>query len=499
MSEDSIQRLTRRRALRTFATVAVGLAAIPLLEACSPPGAPAGAPAAGATSAPAPATTAPAAANAGSTPAAAAAAGRPDWATAAQPYKGQQVTILMSAGPWGKSHETVLPQFNKLTGINVVYDSLPEEQIGTKLQTSVLSRSGDYDAVVMIWDLIAQYNKAGLLADLTDYYNNPKFPAWDIDEYPARIVQFVKPGGKFVGIPVSVAAQIMMYRKDLFSAAGLQPPAPDKALTWQQIYDNAKALTKAGVYGSGHGWKQNGIYYETMNVLPGDQPILDNAKKLSIYRDQRVIDVYDIWARMYKEELLSKEVFGDNIVNAWAKFQGGQLAMQPLSWPVAIDDMESPDKSQIAGKVGYAPTPGGTPRIGGWAASVLADSKYKEAAYLHLAWLASTDTTVQEVLQNGNFDASYTKNIQNNLDKYRPELQKRTNGASEVEGMVASWAGIQGGRMVDPTVPEFAQLPDVMYPYLAKAVTGDLSPKDGLNQAADAGEKVLADAGYYKS
>ena len=173
--------------------------------------------------------------------------------------------------------------------------------------------------------------------------------------------------------------------------------------------------------------------------------------------------------------------------------------MQPLSWPVAIDDMEDPQKSQIAGKIGYAATPGGTPRIGGWAACVLTDSKNKEAAYLHLAWLASIDTTVKEVLQNGNFDASYTKTFQGNLDNYKADLLKRPNGAAEIEGMVSSWAGIQGGRMVDPSVPEFAQMPDVMYPYMAKVITGDLSPKDGLNQAADAGEKVLSDAGYYKS
>ena len=398
----------------------------------------------------------------------------------------------MSAGPWGKSHEVMRPQFNQLTGINVVYDLLPEEQIGTKLQTSVLSRSGDYDAVVMIWDLIAQYDKAGTLADLTPYYTSPDFPQWDINEYPQKIVQFVKPGGRFIGIPVSVAAQIMMYRKDLFSQASIQAPASDQALNWQQIYDNAKALTKPGVYGAGHGWKAQGVYYETMNVLPGDKPILDQDKKLSIYRDQRVADVYDIWARMYKEGLISKEVLGDNIVDAWGKFQSGQMAMHPLSWPVAIADMEDPQKSQVAGKIGYAPTPGATPRIGGWAATVLTDSKNKEAAYLHLAWLASNEITTREVLENGNYDASYTKSFQDNLEKYRPDLMKRPNGAAEIEGMVASWAGIKGGRMVDPTVPAFAQLPDTMYPYLAKVVTGDLAPKDGLNQAADAGEKVLA-------
>jgi multiple sugar transport system substrate-binding protein len=425
------------------------------------------------------------------------AGGRPDWAAAAEPYKGKKVTILMSAGPWGKSHETMVPEFNKLTGINVVYDPLPEEQIPTKLQTSVLSRSGDYDAVVMIWDLLAQYNKAGLLADMMPYYNDPKLPAWDVEEWPARIVEFIRRDGKLIGIPVSVAAQIMMYRKDLFQEAGLQPPE-GKTTTWQQIYEYAKKLTRPGIYGTGHGWKAAGIYNETMNVLPGDKPILDQEKRLSIYRDPRLIQTYEAWAQMYKEGLMSKEVLGDNIVAAWAKFQNGQVAMPPLSWPIAVADMEDPAKSKIAGKIGYTATPGATPRIGGWAAAVLSDSKNKEAAYLHLAWLASVDTATKEVLKNGNYDMSYLKTFQDNLEKHKPDIMKRTNGAAEIEGMVASWTGIQTGRMVDPTVPEFAQLGNEMYPHLAKVITGETPAKDGLEQAIAAGEKILADAGYYK-
>jgi ABC-type glycerol-3-phosphate transport system substrate-binding protein len=486
-------RLSRRQLLRFVTVFGSAIVATPLMQACQ-----SAAPAADQKPAEQkPAAAAPAQAPAQTSAPAKEAGGRPDWAAAAEPYKGKKVTILMSAGPWGKSHEAVLPEFNKLTGMNVVYDSLPEEQIPTKLQTSVLSRSGEYDAVVMIWDFIAQYNKAGLLEDLTPLYNDPKLPAWDIEEYPKRIVDFVRRDGKLIGIPVSVAAQIMLYRKDLFAEAGL--PIPDgKNTTWQQIYDWSKKLVKPGLYGTVHGWRAAGIYNETLNILPGDKPILDQDKRLSIFRDPRVVETYEIWAKMYKEDLMSKEVLGDNIVAAWAKFQTGQVAIHPLSWPIAIADMENPEKSQIAGKIGYTATPGATPRIGGWAASVLSDSKNKEAAYLHLAWLASTETTVQEVLTNGNYDSSYTKHFQTNLEKYKPELLKRKYGAAEVEGMVASWAGIDTGRMVDPTVPEFARLRDDMYPYLAKVITGDLPAKEGLDQATDAGEKVLKEAGYIK-
>jgi multiple sugar transport system substrate-binding protein len=528
------RRLSRRRLVGAIGTLGSVAAALPLLAACQsapPTSAPAAptAPAKAAAEAPkptdaakpteapkptvaaaAPPTAAPSQSSAPAQPTAAqpapaaASAARPtpkpdDWVKAAQPFKGKKVVILMSAGPWGKSHEQILPEFNSLTGMNVVYDMIPEPQISAKLQASVLARSGEYDGAVMIWDWMAQFRKAGLIADLTPYYNDPQYPAFDVDEFPEKIVNFLRREGKLYGIPVSVAAQIMHYRKDLFEEAGLKPPSQTTGLTWTEVYDYGKKLTKNNVVGTVHGWLGGGIYSESMNVLPGDKPILDQDKRLSIYRDPRMVEIYETWARMYKEGVMHKEVFSLNIYDAWLKFQSGGVAMQPLSWPISIAMMEDPDQSKIAGKVGYAPTPGATPRIGGWGCMVMSDSKNREAAYLHLAWLASGATTVAEVLKHGNYDSSYTKNIQGNLDKYKAEIVKaRKFGASEVEGMVASWNGIKGGRMVDPDTPEFARLGNEMYPSLAKVVTGDVSAKDGLNAAADAGEKILAEAGYYK-
>lgn len=449
--------------------------------------------AAGPTSAPQGAATVPAAAPAASGTSSAADAA---FVAAAKPFKGHKVTIMMSAGPWGKSHEQMLPAFNQLTGLNVVYDSIPEPNIGTKLQATVMSRSGEYDAVVMVWDVMAQYIKAGLIADLSTFAKRSDFPQFDITEYPQPIVNFLTTGGKLWGIPVSVAAQISHYRKDLFDAAGLKAPTADT--TWQGVYDQGKALTKDGIQGVLMEMSGGGIYAETLNILPADKPILDANRRLSIFRDPRVVSTYETWRRMVVDGVLQKDVLATNLQDAWARFSAGSAAWQPLSWPVAVDPEENPQSSKVAGKVGFAPTPGGTARIGGWGAMVLSDSKEKEAAYVHLAWLAGTETTVSELVQNGNFDAAYTKYIQTHQDEIKPKILARPNGAAEWEGLLASWKAIERGRMVDPTVPEFGSMGNAMYPFLAKIISGELPAADGLNKAADAGEKLLADAGYYK-
>src|SRR5262245_8087711 len=118
MSSPTAPRLSRRKALKVVLAIGGTAVGAALLQAC---GAATSPPAAQPASSEKPAAQAPAQSSAP----AKTAGGRPDWAAAAEPYKGKKVTILMSAGPWGKSHETMVDEFNKLTGINVSYDSLP--------------------------------------------------------------------------------------------------------------------------------------------------------------------------------------------------------------------------------------------------------------------------------------------------------------------------------------------------------------------------------------
>ena len=55
--------------------------------------------------------------------------------------------------------------------------------------------------------------------------------------------------------------------------------------------------------------------------------------------------------------------------------------------------------TKVAGKVGYAPEPGGRPLLaGGFNLSVSADSKNKECAYLFIQWMNSPQTSLQRVM-----------------------------------------------------------------------------------------------------
>jgi multiple sugar transport system substrate-binding protein len=49
-----------------------------------------------------------------------------------------------------------------------------------------------------------------------------------------------------------------------------------------------------------------------------------------------------------------------------------------------------------------------------------------------------------------------------------------------------------------PLIAEWIPFSDMFYPKLQAIILGDVSPKEGLDQAAADAEKLMADAGYYK-
>jgi len=93
------------------------------------------------------------------------------------------------------------------------------------------------------------------------------------------------------------------------------------------------------------------------------------------------------------------------VLNAWL---AGDLAMQ-IWWPppgrwsagygTDVEALSWLPKSTVAGKVGYAPTPGGRPQLAaGFSLCVSSNSKNKEAAYLFAQWMNSKDISLQRVM-----------------------------------------------------------------------------------------------------
>lgn len=84
---------------------------------------------------------------------------------------------------------------------------------------------------------MASFSAMGLFADITDKYNALSYK----DQFYPGPITSCQLDGKTYGLPLGSNDLALYYNKDMFSAAGLQPPT-----TWDELKTDAQKLTKPG-------------------------------------------------------------------------------------------------------------------------------------------------------------------------------------------------------------------------------------------------------------
>ncbi len=115
-----------------------------------------------------------------------------------------------------------------------VADGLP-----TKILTALHSGSPP-DLINAQHGWVVPYAQQGLIQPVDDAIDNKD------DFYPAAI-QYDTWDSKLWGVPYRIESIAMLYNKDMFKAAGLDPENPPQ--TWDQLIDAAKKLTHDDQYG----------------------------------------------------------------------------------------------------------------------------------------------------------------------------------------------------------------------------------------------------------
>ncbi|MEM1210932.1 MAG: extracellular solute-binding protein [Planctomycetota bacterium] len=216
---------------------------------------------------------------------------------------------------------------------------------------------GRFDVAMVVTDWLAQCGRDGLLTDLTPWQD--KLPVAD---YPLGWADSLTAaqalGGALYGLPYHDGPECLIYRKDLFDAAGLAPPA-----TWSAFHDAARALTDAdanrhgtvlAAFADGHNtfydfclhvWSRGGEIVDDQGL-----PTLDHGpahEALTYYREL----VRDGSAcRPGAREIDS--------VKAGELFMAGKVAMM-ANWFGFAAACETLEDSAVKGKVALAPLPGG--------------------------------------------------------------------------------------------------------------------------------------------
>jgi len=273
----------------------------------------------------------------------------------------------------------VSAKFKAETGASVQFETFASANDElTRIQTSVVSGQGP-DVYALGTTFTPTAYATGAFVELTK-------DDWDKvggrDRFLPATLGISGPDQEHeVGIPFASRPFVMAYNKDLLTAAGITKPAD----SWDGLRDQAKQLTKDGVYGLAIGyadgfdpWK----FIWAMTIQAGTPVVADGKAALDGPHTKTAYQNYLGW--LATDKVVDPAAVGWKNAQAIAAFGEGKAAFLPM---VSASSKVTLDKSKVAGKYAYAvmPTipPGATslPSGGVAATSILSGDNVVVAKY----------------------------------------------------------------------------------------------------------------------
>ena len=316
--------------------------------------------------------------------------------------KGQSIEVNYQLSPRGDLAKAHLKEFEELTGIDVGFEQIPEQQQRPKVAMEMATGHPSFDALNVGMHVQKRLiERAKWMEDLRPFIadkslTNPDFDLADFSK-PSMAVATGEDGAINV-LPLNQDLFILFYNKDLLAEKGFK--APPK--TYDELYTMAKALTDPSkqIYGFvGRGVKNaNVVLYD--NILLGwdQETVTPDGKKL--LTDTPAAIEAAAWYQKIMKECGPPGNIGFNWNECQTTFMQGRGAMwwDGIGFSAPLLDKA---KSKVVDKVGFAPVPAG-PKAHNAATfidgmGIPATAKNKKGAWLWLQWITGKDMQAEQL------------------------------------------------------------------------------------------------------
>jgi sorbitol/mannitol transport system substrate-binding protein len=402
---------------------------------------------------------------------------------------GGAVNVLMVGNPQMEDvQQLTADNFTKETGIKVNFTILPENELRDKVTQEVATGAGQYDLATIGAYEVPIWQGNDWLKEVSSFVE--KDSTFDQADLLKPIVESLSVDGKMYAVPFYGESSFLMYRKDIFAKEGLKMP---ERPTWQQVADLAAKVDGA----------QSGMKGICLRGLPGWGELFAPLTT--------VVNTYggtwfskDWQAQVNSPEFTAATKFYVDLVRQHGEKGASQAGftecLQAMSqskvamWydaTSAAGSLEDPDKSKVAGKVGYAYAPVNKTESSGWlwawAWAMPKTTKNADNAAKFMLWASSKQ---YEELVGSQLGWARVPSGKRASTYANPEYQK----ASESFGDIT----LKSIESADPTNPGVQPRPTVGVQYVTIPEFADLGTKVSQEvSAAIAGkttvEKALAD------
>jgi len=122
--------------------------------------------------------------------------------------------------------------------IEVEQDALSWDAFFEQIQVRLAAASGEPDVFSVDVPMVAPYSYKGWLLPLEEVFSQSEKDDWLESSLKAGTYE-----GKLMAPPVSTSTQLLMYNKDLFDRAGIEPPGENERWTWEKVAQVAQQVT----------------------------------------------------------------------------------------------------------------------------------------------------------------------------------------------------------------------------------------------------------------
>lgn len=411
-------------------------------------------------------------------------------AEAARPYRGLTITASFLPRPGYEAAIKLIPEFERLTGIKVTWESIYYEKMREALVLDFTSGKPRFDVILIDIPWIGEFASAGWVAPLSRFYRNSHLvdPELDIKDFFPLLLKSMGIWNDVVyGLPFDNYSGLLFYNRCLLKEAGLDRP-PD---TWKELKDRyGPALTKNGRYAyalqSATGETQSCDSFMRF-VWPFGGSLLTGAFKPNLSSQNSLAGL------RFRQQLLRYMPPG---VVEWEHeptvqaLEDGRVAMitEWSGWYKWLADTKT---SKVSACLGVAVEPAGPagrkPALGGFSLGVNAHSSAEKqaAAWLFIQWLTSKQKSRDFILAGG---------VPGRRSAYRdPKLRK---SFPYFEPLVASWEKY-GNPIYRPRFQEWPAISRIIAATGTEMMRGTVSVEKGARMIDDQIEYILYESGYY--
>lgn len=447
------------------------------------------------------------------------------WQEAAQPYQGVTIRGISESTPPSRFVSEVLaPAFTEATGINIEFEITSWDQMYDKAIKDMQANTGIYDFVYVEQDIVYAYLAQDFLINLTEMLNSNEAlqaPDFTFDNFTSFIDYFKNDTGDVFGVPMEAFVKPYLYRTDLFNDEAIKTAFQEQygyelapATTFQEYRDIAAFFTQYGEENDMELWGTTlqastghpASTYEVLETIFPSFGVYNWGINQENFKATEA-DGGELNSDLAKEALtfwldLLPDAPPEATSSTWdevaSTFAAGRAAQgwvygENAAW-IATDE----NRSTVVGNVGVALPPLGEGVLeqaeadegyigyyDGGAFSIPHSSTNQEAAALWLQYIGQPAVQADWAVAGSRITHTDTFD-----DPKVQEVDEKTNGYFTLlqdEGDLFAGA---------PPFPFHNPVREVIDTYVHRAIAGELTPEEALDQAAEAVNQTLVDLGY---